>query len=77
MSYELQQAIIIAAVVIGVLLLLYISLGALFFFIALGNKKRKDPTIPCKGSLFEKNADNENLLTGYKWYDTTYRLQMV
>ena len=61
MSYETQVALVIAAVVIGILLVLYFGLGALFFFIALGNKKRKDPKIPCKDSLFERNADNENV----------------
>ena len=77
MSYELQQALIIAAVIVGVLLVLYFGLGALFFFIALGNKKRPDPTVPCKDSLFERNADNENLIAGYKWYDTTYHQEVV
>ena len=77
MPYEVQQALIIAAVIIGVILLLYFGLGLLFFLIALGNKKRPDPTVPCKGSLFEKNADNENLIAGYKWYDTTYHQEVI
>ena len=77
MSYELQTALTIAAVVIGIILLLYFGLGALFFFIALGNKKRADPTVPCKDSLFERNADNENLKIGYNWYDTTYHQEVI
>lgn len=77
MSYEMQTALTVAAVVIGILLVLYFGLGALFFFIALGNKKRPDPTVPCKDSLFERNADNENLIAGYKWYDNTYHQEIV
>ena len=77
MTYGTQVALIIAAVVIGVLLILYFGLGVLFFMIALGNKKRPDPTVPCKDSLFERNADNENLKAGYKWYDTTYHQEVV
>ncbi len=77
MTYEAKMALIIAAVVVGVLLLLYFGLGVLFFFIALGNKKRPDPTVPCKDSLFERNADNENLKAGYKWYDTTYHQEVI
>ena len=77
MSYELQVALIISAVVLGVILLLYFALGVVFFLIALGNKKRPDPTVPCKDSLFERNADNENLIAGYKWYDNTYHQEVV
>ena len=73
MSYEVQVALTVAAVIIGVIFVIYFGLGALFFFIALGNKKRKDPTIPCKDSLFERNADNVNLIAGYKWYDENYK----
>jgi hypothetical protein len=72
MTYGTQVALIISAIVVGVLLLLYLGLGVLFFFIALGNKKRPDPTVPCKDSLFERNADNVNLIAGYKWYDENY-----
>lgn len=77
MTYGTQVALIIAAVVVGVFLLLYFGLGVVFFFIALGNKKRPDPTVPCKDSLFERNADNENLKAGYKWYDTTYHQEVI
>ena len=34
MSYEVQMAIVIAAIVIGVILVLYFGLGVLFFFLA-------------------------------------------
>ena len=77
MSYEVQVALTVAAVIIGVIFVIYFGLGALFFFIALGNKKRKDPTIPCKDSLFERNADNENLIAGYKWFDSTYHQEVI
>ncbi len=73
MSYELKTALIVILCIVAVLAVIYVGFGFLFFFIALGNKKRKDETIPCSGSLFEKNADNINLKTGYKWYDTTYK----
>lgn len=72
MTYPIKVAIIAAIVIAAVLLVVYLGLGFLFFFIALGNKKRKDETIPCKNSLFEKNSDNPHLVAGYKWYDTTY-----
>ena len=77
MSYETQMAVMIASVILGVILVIYFGLGFLFFFIALGNKKRKDPKIPCKGSLFERNADNENLIAGYNWFDNTYHQEVV
>ncbi len=77
MTYGTQVALIIAAIVIGILLILYFGLGVVFFMIALGNKKRPDPTVPCKDSLFERNADNENLKAGYKWYDTTYHQEVI
>lgn len=73
MPYALKTTLVTIAIIIGVLAVLYIALGVLFFLIALGSKKREDETIPCKNSLFEKNADNINLITGYKWYDTTYK----
>lgn len=63
--------IIVVLVVIAVLLLLDFLLGLVFFNIALGPKKREDPEIPCKNSLFERNADNINLINGYKWFDET------
>ena len=73
MPYTLKTALITVACIIGVVAVLYLILGVLFFLLALGSKRREDETIPCKGSLFEKNADNINLVTGYKWYDTTYK----
>lgn len=77
MTYGVQLALIIAAVVVAVILVLYFGLGFAFFMIALGNKKREDPTVPCKDSLFERNADNENLIAGYKWYDNTYHQEII
>lgn len=63
--------IIIVLVVIAVLLLLDFLLGLVFFKIALGPKRREDPKVPCKNSLFERNADNISLINGYKWFDET------
>ena len=63
MTYETKMALMVAGGVLGTALVAYFGLGAAFFYIALGNKKRPDPTIPCKDSLFERNADNENLKT--------------
>lgn len=77
MPYSLKITLTVIICIAIVLAVLYLGLGFLFFFIALGNKKRKDETIPCKGSLFEKNADNINLRTGYKWYDTTYKQEVT
>ena len=60
--------------VLGLLaLVLWLGLGILFFFIALGSKRRADEKVPCKDSLFERNADNVNLKAGYKWYDENYK----
>ncbi len=73
MTYSAKVTLIVIISIIAVLAVLYLALGLLFFFIALGNKKREDETIPCKNSLFERNADNINLITGYKWYDTIYK----
>ena len=61
----------IAFAVVVVLLALWLALGFVFFFIALGPKRREDPTKPGKNSLFERNADNVNLIAGYKWFDET------
>ena len=63
--------------VVAVLLLLWLALGFVFFFIALGQKKREDPTVPKPGSLFERNADNVNLIEGYKWFDTTEHTELL
>lgn len=73
MSYSLKITLTVLLCIVAVVAVLYLGISLLFFLMALGSKRRKDETIPCKGSLFEKNADNINLVTGYKWYDTTYR----
>lgn len=77
MTYEMKLALMIAGGVAGTALVAYFGLGVAFFMIALGNKKRPDPTVPCKDSLFERNADNENLKAGYKWYDNTYHQEVI
>lgn len=77
MSYQLQVALTVIGIIAGLFLILYFGLGVVFFFIALGNKKRPDPTVPCKDSLFERNADNKNLIAGYKWYDNTYHQEII
>lgn len=77
MPYDVKVAIIVIAVILAVFLLLYFALGFVFFLIALGNKKRPDMTVPCKNSLFERNADNPNLVAGYKWYDNTYHQEII
>ncbi len=77
MTYQLQVALTVIAAIIGFVFIVWLGLGFAFFFFALGNKKRKDPTVPCKGSLFEKNADNPNLIAGYKWYDKTYHQEVI
>lgn len=77
MSYQLQVALTVLIILAVIFLILYFGLGVVFFFIALGNKKRPDMTVPCKDSLFERNADNVNLIAGYKWYDNTYHQEVI
>ncbi|MBQ8503909.1 MAG: alpha/beta hydrolase [Clostridia bacterium] len=77
MSYQLQVALTVIIVLAVIFLVLYFGLGVVFFLIALGNKKRPDMTVPCKDSLFERNADNKNLIAGYKWYDNTYHQEVI
>lgn len=77
MSYTLKITLLVVGCIVAFLALAYFALGFAFFFMALGSKRRKDETIPCSGSLFEKNADNINLKTGYKWYDTTYKQEVT
>lgn len=77
MTYAMKVAIIVVAVLAALFLVLYLGLGVAFFLFALGNKKRKDETIPCKNSLFERNADNPNLIAGYRWYDNTYHQKVT
>lgn len=77
MTYQLKVALIAVAVAAAIILLLYLALGFVFFFIALGSKRREDETVPCKDSLFERNASNINLINGYKWYDKTYHQEVT
>ncbi len=77
MSHEIKILLTVLGVLASILLVLYFGLAIFFFFVALGNKKREDMTVPCKDSLFEKNADNPNLIAGYKWYDTTYHQEVI
>ncbi len=77
MPYAAKVAITVIIVVLAVVLLLYLALGFVFFFIALGNKKREDETVPCKDSLFDRNKDNPVLIAGYKWYDKTYHQKVT
>lgn len=77
MTHELKVALIILAVTAAVIFVLWLGLGVVFFLIALGNKKRKDMTVPCKDSLFDRNKDNINLIRGYKWYDNTYHQEVI
>lgn len=72
-----MKALIIILIVLAVLLLLDLLLGFGFFFFALGSKKREDPKVPCKNSLFERNADNINLINGYKWFDETPHEELI
>lgn len=77
MPYSLKITLTAIVCTVAVLALLYLALGFVFFFMALGSKRREDETIPCKNSLFERNADNINLKTGYKWYDTVYKQEVT
>ncbi len=77
MSHEIKILLTVLGAVLALALLLYFALAFVFFFIALGNKKRKDMTVPAKNSLFERNADNPTLKSGYKWYDTTYHQEII
>lgn len=77
MSHEIKILLAVLGAIVAVLAVLYFGIALVFFFIALGNKKRKDMTVPCKDSLFERNADNPNLIAGYKWYDTTYHQEVI
>lgn len=77
MPYSLKVTLTVIVCIVAVLAVVYIAMGFLFFFMALGSKRREDETIPCKNSLFEKNADNINLKAGYKWYDTTYKQEVT
>ena len=76
-SHAAKVSITVVVIVLLVLAVLYIALGAVFFLIALGSKRREDETVPGKGSLFERNADNINLINGYKWYDLTYKQKVT
>ena len=74
---ECEMLLKILISVLAVLLILWLALGVVFFFIALGQKRREDPTKPKEGSLFERNADNVNLKAGYQWFDTTPHTEIL
>ena len=74
--YAVSVTLTVIIIILAVLLLLWLLLGLVFFFIALGSKRREDETIPQKNSLFERNKDNINLKNGYKWYDETYHQEV-
>lgn len=76
-TYQGKIALTVLVILACVLVLLYLALGTVFFFIALGSKKREDETVPAKDSLFERNKDNPCLIQGYKWYDTTYKQKVT
>ncbi len=73
LTYAQKTAISAAVIVVAVLAVLFVALGFVFFHIALGSKRREDETVPCKNSLFERNADNKTLKDGYKWFDENYK----
>ncbi len=77
MPYAFKITIIIAVALLVLFLVAFFGLGFAFFFIVLGSKRREDETIPCKDSLFERNQDNPNLITGYRWYDNTYHQKVT
>lgn len=70
-SAQIQSYLTISAIVILAIFLIFLLAGAAFFVVALGRKKRKDPTIPAKNSIFENNKDHPIMIAGYKWFDTT------
>lgn len=76
-SHAGSVAITVLVIIAAVLLVLWLALGLVFFFIALGSKRREDETVPGKNSLFERNADNKNLIEGYKWYDENYKQEVT
>lgn len=77
LSYAGKLTIEIVVIVLLVALVLFLALGFVFFKIALGSKRREDETIPCKNSLFERNAENKTLRDGYKWYDENYKQKVT
>ncbi len=77
MDHGLKVALTVLVIIAAVIFVLWLGLGFVFFLIALGNKKRKDMTVPRKDSLFERNKDNINLIRGYKWYDNTYHQEVI
>lgn len=72
-SHQGKVAVTVVCIVAAVIFVLWLLLGLVFFFIALGSKRRADETVPCKNSLFERNANNINLKNGYRWYDENYK----
>ena len=77
LSYAGRLSITIVCLVLLVLAVLFVALGFVFFHIALGSKRRKDETVPCKNSLFERNAENKQLQDGYRWYDENYKQKVT
>lgn len=77
LSYAGRLSITIVCLVLLVLAVLFVALGFVFFHIALGSKRREDETVPCKNSLFERNAENKQLQDGYRWYDENYKQKVT
>ena len=75
-SHPVRVTLAVVISVAAVLIVLWLLLGLVFFFIALGSKRREDETVPQKNSLFERNKDNVNLKAGYKWFDETYHMEV-
>ncbi len=73
----MDKVVIALIIIAAVLFVLWLALGFVFFKIALGSKKREDPKVPAKGSLFERNADNEALKEGYAWFDNTPHIEKI
>lgn len=75
-SLELTTVLKTIAIIICVVILIYAFAGTAFFIVALGRKKRKDPTKPANGSIFDKNKDHPVMKAGYKWFDNTYHQEV-
>lgn len=76
-SHTARVALTTVLIIAAVAAILWLLLGFGFFYLALGSKRRPDEKVPCKGSLFERNADNVNLIAGYKWYDENYKQEVT
>lgn len=53
-SHAGKVALTVFGSLAGLFLVLYVALGAVFFHFALGSKRRKDETVPCKNSLLKE-----------------------